>query len=58
MESLLARGHEVTGVFYSPSKINHENYTEVLLPNVADDWKEEMRCVELIVVRFQSQTKV
>ena len=43
VESLLARGHEVTGVYYSPSKISHENYTEILLPNVMDDFKEEIR---------------
>ena len=43
VESLLARGHEVTGVYYSPSKIIHENYTEILLPNVMDDFKEEIR---------------
>ena len=43
VETLLARGHEVSGVFYSPSKINHENYTEILLPNVMDEFKEEIR---------------
>ena len=26
VESLLSKGHEVTGLFYSPSKIKHENY--------------------------------
>ena len=43
VETLLARGHEVSGVFYSPSKIRHENYTEILLPNVMDEFKEEIR---------------
>ena len=43
VETLLARGHEVSGVFYSPSKINHKNYTEILLPNVMDEFKEEIR---------------
>ena len=43
VETLLARGHEVSGVYYSPSKIRHENYTEILLPNVMDEFKEEIR---------------
>ena len=43
VESLLARGHEVTGVFYSPSKISHNNYTEILIPNVMADFQKEIR---------------
>ena len=46
VESLLARGHEVTGVFYSPSKISNKNYTEVLIPNVMADFQKEIRCGE------------
>ena len=41
VESLLSKGHEVTGLFYSPSKIKHENYTEILVPNVLEEITSE-----------------
>ena len=41
VESLLSKGHEVTGLFYSSSKIKHENYTEILVPNVLEEITSE-----------------
>ena len=41
VESLLSKGHEVTGLYYSPSKIKHENYTEILVPNVLEEVTSE-----------------
>ena len=32
-EGLLLKGHHVTAAFYAPSKIRHENYSEILLPD-------------------------
>ena len=40
VEGLLDQGHEVTGIFYASAKIQHENYTEVLVPNMADAFKD------------------
>ena len=36
VEGLLENGHQVTGVFFSSSKIVHPNFTEVLVPNNFD----------------------
>ena len=33
IEELLNHGHSVTSAFYHPTKIIHENYTEVLIEN-------------------------
>ncbi|XP_023320254.1 UDP-glucuronosyltransferase 2B19 [Eurytemora carolleeae] len=33
VEVLLERGHEVTGVYYGSAKIQHENYTELQIPD-------------------------
>ena len=40
VEKLLDQGHEVTSIFYASAKIQHENYTEVLVPNMADAFKD------------------
>ena len=42
VEGLLEKGHHVTGVFFSSSKIVHPNYTEILVPN----------CFEKIMVQM------
>ena len=34
IEGLLEQGHTVNAAIFSPSKIKHENYTEILLKNV------------------------
>ena len=42
VEELLARGHEVTTCFYHPLKLNHENHTEIIVPNLIEGMQKEM----------------
>ena len=42
VEGLLDQGHEVTGIFYASAKIQHENYTEILVPNLAEEVGKEV----------------
>ena len=41
VEELLARGHEVTACFFHPLKIEHENYTQIVVPNVMEGIQKE-----------------
>ena len=41
VEELLARGHEVTTCFFHPLKIEHKNYTQIVLPNVMEEIQKE-----------------
>ena len=36
VEELLARGNHVTGAYYGSAGIEHENYTEIIIPNLYD----------------------
>ena len=47
VESLLEKGHEVTGLYYNPSKIVHENYTEILVPNVLEEITAEFSKISM-----------
>ena len=42
VEELLARGHEVTTCFFHPLKLNHENHTEIIVPNAIEGMSKEM----------------
>ena len=36
IEETLARGHKVTSIFFNTIQLNHENYTEIVIPSVID----------------------
>ena len=36
VEELLERGNQVTGAYYGSAGIEHENYTEIIIPNLYD----------------------
>ena len=40
-EELLARGHQVTGIFFNSLKLKHENYTEMVVPFDMDNIMKE-----------------
>ena len=40
IEKLLEQGHSVHAAIFSPSKIKHQNYTEILVKNVFEDKNE------------------
>jgi len=42
VEKLLENGHQVTGVFFKSSKIQHKNYTEIMTPNVLEKFSAEL----------------
>ena len=37
VEELLARNHQVTSVFFNTLKIDHANYTEIVIPSTMDE---------------------
>jgi len=39
---LLTRGHKVTGVFFAEVGLKHENYTEIVVPNLMSAMEKEM----------------
>ena len=47
VEELLQRGHEVTTCFFHPLKLKHENYTEIIVPNVLEKNQKERSKVVL-----------
>jgi len=42
VEKLLENGHQVTGVFFKSSKIQHKNYTEIMIPNFQEKFAAEI----------------
>jgi len=42
VEELLSRGHLVTGAYYASANIKHENYTEILLPDIHGSFAKTM----------------
>ena len=40
IEELLAKDHQVTSIFFNSLKINHSNYTEIVIPNKMDEFYE------------------
>ena len=42
VEKLLENGNSVTGLFFKPSKIKNENYTEILIPNMQDKFRDQL----------------
>lgn len=54
-EELLERGHTVTGAFFSPSGIQHPNYTEILLPDIVT---EAMTSLSKVMMEQGSETSI
>ena len=42
IEELLAKDHQVTSIFFNSIKINHTNYTEIVVPSKMDDFYASM----------------
>ena len=40
--NLYSRGHLVTGAYYASANIKHENYTEILLPDIHGSFAKTM----------------
>ena len=40
IEELLAKDHQVTSIFFNSLKIDHSNYTEIVIPNKMDEFYE------------------
>ena len=42
IEELLAKDHQVTSIFFDSIKIDHTNYTEIVVPSRMDDFNAQM----------------
>lgn len=43
--NLYSRGHLVTGAYYASANIKHENYTEILLPDIHGSFAKNLSAV-------------
>ena len=57
-EGLLDRGHHVTAVIFSTFKIQHENYTEILVPNGVESWTDKVGKIAMDKEGGQSEWSV